>query len=491
MQFFGSTTVKTLRCVSLFLAVLTVCAALLTVGVGAVKTVPFKGIDVSKWQGSVNFNTAKNAGVDFVIMRCYATGKDTKFEEFYRGASDAGLWIGAYVYMYAKTEEAAAAEAAATIKALAGRHLDFPLFLDIEDGSLMSVEKSKLTSIALIELKAFEKAGYTVGIYTSQYFGKTFLEMNRLSSYYMWYAKWSLSVTNNSTETYQFKDQNPYQSNTASHVWQFSNGGDGKTYGASSKWVDLNYCYYDFVNGGRFLYPYTSVDPDDYPVPTRSISYKQGSTLNGLDVAWIQVTLRQLGYNVEVDGSFGPASKSAVVEFQKANGISTDGAVGPITRAALISKWKERRAKIGCPQHRYVKTSVVAPRCAADGYTVYTCEKCGATYNGDTVKSLGHLYDGGTVTPAGAFTDGYTVYTCTREGCGETYIVTIPHTGVRGDLNGDSSADMKDILHLRRIVAGLESVDKDRFEFADVRPDGDLNMKDVLALRRIVAGLEN
>ena len=64
--------------------------------------------------------------------------------------------------------------------------------------------------------------------------------------------------------------------------------------------------------------------------------------------------------------------------------------------------------------------------------------------------------------------------------------IAFGETAVKGDVNGDGDADLKDVLMLRRIIAGIETGG----DFADVNGDGDVNLKDVLMLRRIIAGVE-
>ncbi len=88
---------------------------------------------------------------------------------------------------------------------------------------------------------------------------------------------------------------------------------------------------------------------DPYSVgtyPTRDLFYKKGSTVKtGKDVKWVQQVLVNSGISVDVDGSFGPATKEAVKKFQKANDLDVDGSCGPKTRAAM-KKWVENNPKL-------------------------------------------------------------------------------------------------------------------------------------------------
>ena len=78
-----------------------------------------------------------------------------------------------------------------------------------------------------------------------------------------------------------------------------------------------------------------------YPEPTESIKLTT-PRMTGDGVKWVQTILKELGYNVSVDGSFGPASQQAVKDFQKANNLYVDGNVGPATRAKLTECWKKK-----------------------------------------------------------------------------------------------------------------------------------------------------
>jgi len=74
-------------------------------------------------------------------------------------------------------------------------------------------------------------------------------------------------------------------------------------------------------------------------------------------------------------------------------------------------------------------------------------------------------------------------------------VIYEPETGdysvtMRGDINRDNAVDMKDLLELRKSIAGITVIDKDDIEFADVNCDEEINMKDVLILRKKIAGVE-
>jgi GH25 family lysozyme M1 (1,4-beta-N-acetylmuramidase) len=104
-----------------------------------------KGLDVSMWQGNINWTSVKNAGINFVIIRAGhggVTGKDTKFDQNWAGAKSAGLVRGAYWYVVPSASPSLAADAQAvattfvnTVKPMEG---DLQLCIDLEDNGGLS-----------------------------------------------------------------------------------------------------------------------------------------------------------------------------------------------------------------------------------------------------------------------------------------------------------------------------------------------------------------
>ena len=95
------------------------------------------GIDVSAWQGDINWAKVKASGVEFAILRAgigrEASQIDKYFEKNYREARAQGIPVGVYWYSYANSVERVLQEAKACLTVLANRELDLPVFYDIED----------------------------------------------------------------------------------------------------------------------------------------------------------------------------------------------------------------------------------------------------------------------------------------------------------------------------------------------------------------------
>ena len=138
------------------------------------------GIDVSKWQGNVDFEKVKNAGVEFVIMRIGSQrspgdeiAMDVKFKEYYEAAKKVGLNIGVYVYNTAISREDGINTAKWVIKELNGDKLDLPIAYDFENWTNFMDYKISLHTLSEA-YKGFEseirKNGYDAMLYGSKFY---------------------------------------------------------------------------------------------------------------------------------------------------------------------------------------------------------------------------------------------------------------------------------------------------------------------------------
>lgn len=304
----------------------------------------YKGLDISHWNGTIDWSKMKSKGVDFIIIRCFSVDKDIRFDVNYQGATAAGIDVGAYVYMYATTVKEAKEEARSAVEALDGKGLDYPLFLDVEDKCLWRLKRSTLTDLVITELEIFRDAGYLPAIYCSRSFPYDFLEPSRLTQYPFWIAKWVYRA--NKSKKYSFSNVDPYNKERPEcAMWQFSDGGYGPDYGCQSRYLDLNYCYVDF----KSMKPAKpNRDPENYHVPTRTLKYNSSSVMTGEDVLWVQSVLWQLGYDIIVDGFYGPDTKTAIKDFQKQSGMTQTGAVdaNTVKRLSDVYAHKDFSAKV-------------------------------------------------------------------------------------------------------------------------------------------------
>lgn len=138
------------------------------------------GIDVSRWQGNVDFQKVKDAGIEFVIMRIGtqvskedSLDMDSKFLTYYEAAKNVGLKIGVYVYNTATTKEGGKKTAEWVIEQLHSDSLDLPVAYDFEDWANFMEYESSLYSLSSA-YKEFEKTlkehGYEAMLYSSKFY---------------------------------------------------------------------------------------------------------------------------------------------------------------------------------------------------------------------------------------------------------------------------------------------------------------------------------
>lgn len=159
-----------------------------------------KGIDVSKYQGNIDWEKVKNDGVEFAIVRLglrgYESGKiviDDYFKRNMRGANDAGVKAGAYFFTQAITVEEAKEEAEFVIDNLSDCDVPYPVVFDVEmivgkDGRANNLTKEERTDITIAFCEAVKEAGYIPMIYGNVKCFTKLLDMTRLEQYDKWYA---------------------------------------------------------------------------------------------------------------------------------------------------------------------------------------------------------------------------------------------------------------------------------------------------------------
>ena len=202
------------------------------------------GVDVSIYQGNIDWNKAKKAGIDFAIIRLGYRGWgsngslniDANFHKNLAGARAAGIKVGVYFFSQAKTEVEAVEEASLCIKELGGQGLNLPIFIDTETaaggrGRADNLTAKQRTDVCVAFCNTVRNSGYGAGVYSNKYFYTSKLETSRLLSYTIWLAEWPNEVNADTRPTYSGRYD----------LWQFSERGDGATYGMGSKYVDMNY----------------------------------------------------------------------------------------------------------------------------------------------------------------------------------------------------------------------------------------------------------
>lgn len=153
------------------------------------------GIDISRWQGVIDFKRVKQSGIDFVIIKAggsdYGFYTDRNFRSNYENAKAAGLNVGCYYFVGKKFlgAESGKADALRFIEMIKGLQFEYPVFVDIE--TTPAQYKAAATEAAIAFCETMENAGYFVGIYASDISGfKEKLDITALKNYVHWVARY-------------------------------------------------------------------------------------------------------------------------------------------------------------------------------------------------------------------------------------------------------------------------------------------------------------
>lgn len=180
-----------------------------------------KGVDVSKYQGNIDWNKVKASGIEFAIIRVgyrgYGTGvlvEDSTFRQNIKGATAAGLKVGLYFYSQAINETEAVEEASMVISLCQGYNISYPIYFDTEKvagdtGRADNISRAQRTANAVAFCETIRNSGYKAGVYSYASWFYNQLNMASLSPYSIWIA--------------QYRDQLSFDYNY--DIWQYSSTG--------------------------------------------------------------------------------------------------------------------------------------------------------------------------------------------------------------------------------------------------------------------------
>lgn len=161
-----------------------------------------KGIDVSKYQGDIDWEAVAADGVKFAIIRVgyrgYGTGKlviDGYFEQNVVNATAAGIDVGVYFFTQAATKAEAVHEAEVVLEQIKGYDITYPVVIDVEDAGSSSARttdltRKQVTDFTLAFCETVEEAGYRPMIYTNARWFIAKMDMARLTKYDKWLAQY-------------------------------------------------------------------------------------------------------------------------------------------------------------------------------------------------------------------------------------------------------------------------------------------------------------
>ena len=309
-----------------------------------------KGIDVSEFQGKIDWEKVKHSGVEFAILRCgygmdFSNQDDVEYERNANECERLGIPYGAYLMSYANTVEKARSEAKHVLRLIEGRKISLGVWYDIEDnGTSGAINKETLTNIINTFCNTIKNAGHRVGVYANLNWLENKIEKTIKDNYDIWVA--------------QYYSKCEYEGKYI--MWQHTSS--GKVNGISTN-VDMNILYEDLpvinnndnnnskTNNSEIVKSLQKALNKDYncgldvdgiigPLTTKAVNNNMVRNFTvGEFAKWVQERLIAKGYSLNefgVDGRYGNESEKKVKEFQANCGIDVDGIVGINTVNRLI-----------------------------------------------------------------------------------------------------------------------------------------------------------
>ena len=277
----------------------------------------YEGIDVSQWNGSVNFTNVKKTK-SFVMIRAgygkYTSQKDPKFETNYKNAVAAGMSVGAYWYSYATNVNDAKTEAKVFLSCIKGKKFDMPVAFDIEDATQACLSRSTLDAIVNAFMTEVENAGYYISLYSYESF------LNKLSATTLKrYDIWCANISKSPSLT------------CGMHQYSFT----GKISGCNGD-VDLNRTQKDYptimkTNGFNRYTKTSSTTTTSKKLETTGV--KKGdnnTTVYALKLMLLIALEKKIQpYGVDDNSKFGGGTEKAVNYILNKNGYEKTGIAGP------------------------------------------------------------------------------------------------------------------------------------------------------------------
>lgn len=202
------------------------------------KTVQKYGIDVSEWQGVIDWAKAKAGGIKFAILRAGISSRADKcFATNYAACENAGIPVGAYWYCTATTVADAKAQAKLFLQVISGKKFAYPVYMDLEEPAQFALGKAKCSELVDAFLTVLEQAGYFAGLYCSTSYLQQYLTDSIRSRYAIWVAQYYTSCTYDG-------DYGIWQYNVAGNA-EYDIIGQKNIPGVSGE-CDMDYCYTDY-----------------------------------------------------------------------------------------------------------------------------------------------------------------------------------------------------------------------------------------------------
>lgn len=407
-----------------------------------------KGIDVSHWQGDVDFTKVKNSGYDFVILNAgygkYINQKDPYFEQNYKNAKVAGLKIGAYWYAYATSVADAKAEAQVFMQAVASKRFDLPLFYDVEDECQTGLASETIGQMIDTFCGYVESQGYKTGLYSFRSFLNSHVPTAQQKKWDVWLAEFDVASP-------------AYQGDYT--IWQYTS--TGRVGGVNGN-CDCNYLYKNYFDAK----PTTKTTP----------------LLSPFDKYFDE----RIGVGLDYDGQYG------IMCFDLANDYSVNLIGGK--QFLGMGAYEIYTNFDNQPAHElYTKIPNTPEFVPAKGDIMVWSTGIGqwghvaiCTGEGDTTwfESYDQNWNYANA-PVTLVKHSYNSVLGVLRPKDQTKI-----WGYKGDVDGNGKIDVSDISKLSAHIKGIKAIDEKYIFNADVNGDGKIDVSDIATVSAHIKGVK-
>lgn len=417
-----------------------------------------KGIDVSRYQGTIDFEQVRKAGYEFVMLQAgygmYPDQKDPYFEDNYRKAKAAGMYVGAYWYSYAVTVEQAKREAAVFLDVVKGKEFEYPLALDIEDKTQAKLPTSTVDDICLAFCTAVEQASYYVVLYSYTNFILPKVSVGVTQRYDTWIAEYTTA------------DKPTY--NRDYGMWQYSS--TGKVSGIVDD-VDVNRSYRNYPEIIRAA-GLNGLAQEEKPTTVHA-----ADPFDSYFAKW-------LGKGIDFDGKYG------VQCFDLANHYSVNLIGGK--QFLGMGAYEIYTNFDNQPAHELYERIQNTPE--------FIPQKGDIMVWGTGIGQYGHV----AICNGEGDTTWFNSYD-QNWGYAHAPVTLVKHSyqgvlgvlrprdqakirGLKGDVDGDGDITVSDLSAIIAHVKGISPIEEDIYN-ADVNGDGEVNVADAMAVAAHVKGI--
>lgn len=264
-----------------------------------------RGIDVSEWQGTINWQKVKNSNVDFAFVRiAYGSNYlDKTYDYNMQQAELAGMPVGTYVYSTATTPAMALREAKLAIQKMDGYKVSYPVVYDLEYSQMGQLSPKQVAKLAVVFCNEVKKAGYYPMVYCNTNWYDNEVDWSYLNGIDVWIARYGDTIQAPSSSSYDYT------------IWQATDGDGGGTLNStaglisgipSGNNVDIDFGYVDYT---KIITPRWS-----------AVSTYEPSTTPDLDWDDSDVSTGKNGWVTENGYTYYYKNDEKVKGWQKING---------------------------------------------------------------------------------------------------------------------------------------------------------------------------